>query len=113
MAIKVSITNSKVGGKVSLLNGTSIRGQDDDIIINIDNLETRKKIEMLNDADISLILSQAESKSDCDSPEYESLKEINDKKPADKRKLMDAIFNHLASFTTGTLANILAAYIMK
>lgn len=113
MAINIKIQDTQVDGSVSFLNRAKISSCNDSIDINLDNAIIRKNVEMLNDLEISSVLSQAEKQLNPGSEEYKSLMSIKSEQNGDRYSLLKAIGNHLASFATGTLANIIAAYIVK
>ena len=107
-----SFDNKDIEGGVDLLNGTRIHGnQDVDLTIRNENI--RRKVVMMNDLEIQDYLDQAQTSLDKDSAEYYAIQEIKKASSSNRKSLVNSVLNHLAMFAEGTLANILAAYVMK
>ena len=112
MSIRIKIDNKDIEGGVDLLNGTRIHGnQDVDLTIRNENI--RRKVVIMNDLEIQDYLDQAQTSLDKDSAEYYAIQEIKKASSSNRKSLVNSVLNHLAMFAEGTLANILAAYVMK
>ena len=111
MGTKITITNSRISGNTSFGNRNSGSWGLDDTQILIDNVFMDKNLSFLEDNDFVNAVDQAIEKlsDDKESDEYKSLKRISER----GRLTIDIIKGHLMSFTSGTLASILANMITR
>jgi len=108
MGVKITFEGAKIGGKVTAFQDAEI-SESADIDINFNNAEIKKDVELLTGAELGKAITAAEKSLPANSEEYKALQELKNNKSTDIR---NAVLNHIASFATGTLANIIAAYVM-
>lgn len=111
MAIKIAMENSEIGGKVTLLKNID---SSEDIDIKISNMKIHQELDMLNSTEMNTLMTKiidAISKMDSTSPEYLELIKIVNKNT--RGSIVDKIADHIATFATGTLANVVSAYLLS
>lgn len=115
MECKIDISGLKIGGDTEMLNRVEI-GETDDIDINVKNLNVEGKLSLLNDLQINAMIAELRKKSlsmDQNSKEYFGIQEILRKKKWKKADFIKQIGEHIASFSEGVLASIVAGFLIK
>ncbi len=110
MGININLENIKAGGSVKFMNDSSVNGSTE-VNVNLNNINLQKDLEFLSNTKIADAINDAEKSLSPDSKEYQALEKIKRIKAADSTSIRNAVLNHIASFATGTLANVLAGYI--
>ena len=111
MGVNITFEGAKIGGKVKALQDAVV-GESADISINFNNAEIKKDVDLLSGAEIAKAIAAAEKSLPMDSEEYKALQKLQNNKEINASGVRNAVLNHIASFATGTLANIIAAYVM-
>ena len=111
MGINISLEDTKIGGNAKILNETVI-GESTEIEIRFKNTEIQKGVELLTKTEIAKAVNTAEKNLPTDSEEFKALEKIKNNKSMDVQSIRKAVLHHIATFATGTLANILSSYIM-
>lgn len=110
MAIQIEICNSKISDKAKLLKNTNIKGESD-TQIKIDNLDMSGDASVLEGLEISEIINDLNNEIrniNSDDPEYKGLQNIlcaDTSKPEEIKRKIKA---HIAEFSKGVLASIVA-----
>lgn len=115
MGCKIDISGLKVGGDAEILDRVEI-GEVDNIDINVKNLNVDGKMTLLNDLQINTLIAELREKSlsmDKNSKEYVGIQEILRKKKWNKADFIKQIGRHMASFSEGVLASIVAGFLIK
>lgn len=111
MTIKISMNNSEIDGNATLLKNID---SNQDIDIKISNMKFHHELDMLNSTEMNTLMAKiidASSKMDSMSPEYIELLKIVNKNT--RETIADKICDHIATFATGTLANVVSAYLLS
>lgn len=111
MSIKITMENSEIGGNATLLKNFD---SSEDVDIKISNMKFHRELDLLNSTEMNVLMAEIEdavSKMDCTLPEYSELLKIV--RSNSRESIVDKICNHIATFTTGTLANVVSAYLLK
>lgn len=115
MGCQINITGLTIGRDAEILNRAEIGGMDD-IDISVRNLNVEGKLALLNDSQISSMIAELREKSsllDKNSKEYRGIQEIIRKKKCNKADFIKQIGEHIATFSEGVLASIVAGILMK
>lgn len=110
MGIKIKINGVEAGRNIKFLNSDTVSGSTD-IDISLENLKFQNDLEFLSNTKIEEAINVAEKSLSPESKEFQALEKIKSSKTADSESIRTAVLNHIASFATGTLANVLAGYI--
>ena len=105
MAVRINFEGAKIGGNVKAFDDAVV-SETADIDINFNNAEIKKNVDLMSNAEIVKAIADAEKKLPLNSDEYKALQKL------DSQKTHNAVLDHLATFATGTLANIVAEYVM-
>ncbi len=111
MGIKINISDSNISGNV--LNNASIKSNDD-VNIELAKLTVNKDGTLLNDLQIESImqeLSKDVEVMDKNSVEYLEVARLLESKNSDCNSTSKRIFKHIAEFSEGVLASIVANYL--
>lgn len=111
MAIKITMENSEIGGNATLLKNADTS---EEIDIKISNMKFHHELDLLSSTEMNTLMSKisdAIPKMDPASPEYSELIKIINKNT--RGTTVDKICDHIASFATGTLANVVSAYLLS
>lgn len=117
MSVNIKLKDSTVGKSVRIGNNANFSCMGD-VDIDIDNVDVRQSIEMLNSADskeIDGLMAQIEmalEKMDANSAEYNALMRLVSQTYVGKGSIKQKIKEHMASFATGILANIVSDYFL-
>lgn len=115
MGFKMEIEGLSVGKDVELLNGATIHDAEE-VDISVKNLDIGGKLSMMNDMEIKSMFSELKEKSltmDRDSREYKEIQGILGVKHWDKKQFVDCARKHIADFSKGVLASIVANFLMR
>lgn len=115
MGIKIDMSNVKIGGSAQVLNNASIRGNGD-ADISLSGAEITGNTVILDNLKIEPFMEELQnalSKTDANSPEYGSLKQIAEAKGKNKETIVEMIKKHIGTFSEGVLEKVLAAYISR
>lgn len=115
MGLKIEINGLDIGGDAEFLNGARIE-ESGDIDISVKNLNIAGKLEMLNDLQLNALVTELREKTlsmNRNSEEYGKLQEILREKKWDKANFIKRIGEHIASFSEGVLASMLAGILMQ
>lgn len=111
MGIKINISDSKISGNV--LNNTSLKGNND-VNIELSKLDVDKEAALLNDLQIEAIIQELSKNTqimDQKSEEYYEIEKLLENKNNDYNGLSKKIFRHIAQFSEGVLASIVANFL--
>lgn len=115
MGCKINITGLTIGSDAEILNRAEI-GREDDIDISVNNINVEGKLALLNDSQICSMIAELKGKSlllDKNSKEYRGIQEILRKKKWNKADFIKQVGEHIATFSEGVLASIVAGFFMK
>ena len=115
MGVKIDMGNVKISGSARWLNNASIRENEDTVISmnGVEILENAAVLENLNIEPFLKELQTAVNKTDVNSPEYNSMKQIVESRDKNKDTIVKMIAKHIGTFSQGVLENVLAAYISR
>lgn len=112
MGVEINISNSKIAGRV--MNHADIGNND--LCFKLHNTEIDEHAVILEKLKIESVLKQLEQecqKMDKDSMEYLSIREILSVRKWHKKAFVNRVTKHLADFSKGVLASIIANMITK
>jgi len=110
MGVKINISNTKVSDSVRVMNNSLIR-TDNDVVVNIRDSEITGQAIVLEDLKIDSILKELSHKAefmDKNSDEYLDIQKILSTDQRNKKDFISCITKHLAGFSQGVLASIVA-----
>lgn len=110
MAIEINLSGAKIYENASVLNGAVIH-EDSDVHIDLSSSEISGQSKVLDNLEINSLLNMLEDKStfmDKSSNEYMEIQRILKVKNWDKKEFITCIKKHLAEFSQGVLASIIA-----
>lgn len=111
MAVRINFEGAKIGGNVKAFDDAVV-SETADIDINFNNAEIKKNVDLMSNAEIVKAIADAEKKLPLNSDEYKALQKLDSQKTHNSLNIRNAVLDHLATFATGTLANIVAEYVM-
>lgn len=113
MAIRISINNSTITQEARVLNNVSIRDCDA-IDIDISDTKIHGKAVLWESLSIEPVLNELNQKAvqmDRNSQEFEEVQKILQVKNWNKKEFIKCIVKHVAEFSQGVLASIIANYV--
>jgi hypothetical protein len=110
MAVEIIVNNSQISDNARVVNSAYIK-HGDDVRISVDNTQLDKWSAIVDTLDVDAFVREVQRQKvtmDKTLPEYEGVQEILNTSRYDKEELPAKIGHHLASFSQGVLASILA-----
>lgn len=113
MGCRIEISNISVDGDANFMNNMSIDDDNTDIIVK--GVNVKGSLEMLNDLEIRLMMASLEDRvlsMEKNSEEYRYIKKILNEEQWNVGKFCKCIGKHLAQFSEGVLASVIANFLM-
>ena len=113
MAIKISISNSKITEDARVLNNAIIRNGGD-IDINLSDTKINGRAVVWENLNIDPVLKELNQKTelmDKNSREFGEIQKILQVKSWNKKDFIKCVAKHVAEFSQGVLASVIANYI--
>ena len=113
MGIEINLNDLNISGNAEVMGSVKIKNSDD-VHIDLQHTDISENAKVLNDLEIDPLLDELKQQlqiMDKSSLEYQELKKILDEKKRNKADFMGSVLRHIAEFSEGVLASIVATHL--